>query len=942
MEKKDLELFFSRYIRDSKVTGDEIIGLCPFHSDTKRSFSANLKTGLFKCFAESCPVKQGNLIQFVIHLNKCSFSEAIKFLKKNYPSLLNISKSPLSQNIPEPELVNSWKESLLKTSSLLDFANVEMGWDRDLIKKFHLGFDGSKFTIPIYQNKKLINVRKYNPYPEKDKPKYSGITGHNQLAIYPEENLEERFLFLFEGEKDLLLANKLGIKGSITFTGGAGSYDIAFNKYFKNKKLRITYDNDEAGRRGAVRVSSFLKEFVEDIKILELPLKKEGEDFTDWVLKEKGTVKQFYSIEKEFPYYKEEKKDKEKEVNIVELVEASDHEYYFKKISTTATLVGRDLAPYLIPKKVEVSCSLTGRGRRCYNCELGRKGGVASFEFQPNDPLILSLVDTTDFQVKRIIKEKMRIYTFCNDFRYEVLKAQNIIRLKLIPNISYSSSFKEYTLREAFFLGTNIKSNQTYQFLGITLPNPKNQYATHIFYDAQPIETSLDKFKITTELKSKLEVFQKEEEQTVKEKLNLIYEDLSSNVTRIYGREDLLIAFDLAFHSILQFKFRGKIINKGWSDILILGDTKTGKTETAISLIEHYRLGDIASGESSSLVGLLGGLQQTQQRWHLTWGKIPLNDRKLLIIDETSGLTIEQIAALSEVRSSGIAEITKIQTEKTFARTRLIWLSNPRKALPLSYYSSGVEAVRNLIGRPEDISRFDYILTLGENEVSSEIMNEQKFKKIQHIYTTELCHYLILWTWTRKVKDIIFEKEVEEYILSKAIEMSKIYSSEFPLVTGAEQRIKLARMSIAVACRLFSTDEMGEKVIVKKEHVDFILDYLENIYNKSSFSYSLLSIPRRRVNELRKKEEILSILKQSGRGFLDFILNTNQLRLKDLEEISGWEKDRAREFLTLLLKVGALQKSYTYYRKTPAFINFLKKIRNEVSEEGISSEKGEF
>ena len=40
-------------IKKAKITGDQLIGLCPFHDDSNNSFSVNLKTGQWHCFAET-------------------------------------------------------------------------------------------------------------------------------------------------------------------------------------------------------------------------------------------------------------------------------------------------------------------------------------------------------------------------------------------------------------------------------------------------------------------------------------------------------------------------------------------------------------------------------------------------------------------------------------------------------------------------------------------------------------------------------------------------------------------------------------------------------------------------------------------------------------------------------------------------------------------------
>lgn len=413
---------------------------------------------------------------------------------------------------------------------------------------------------------------------------------------------------------------------------------------------------------------------------------------------------------------------------------------------------------------------------------------------------------------------------------------------------------------------------------------------------------------------------------TPKEKFDEIHEDLSHNVTRIYDRNDLLTAFDLAYHSVLGFWFQGRYIKKGWVEALIVGDTRCGKTETAERLINHYKLGELSSGENTTFAGIVGGLQQTQKRWNIIWGKLPLNDRRLLIIDEVSGLKYNDIANMSGIRSSGVAEITKVQTEKTFARTRLIWLSNPRIDQSVNYFNSGIDLIRNLIGKPEDIARFDFALILSSDEVPIDVINNAYKKQVEHKYKENACKNLVLWVWSRKPEEIIIDEETTEEILFASKRLSEKYSGDFPIVTPTEQKIKVAKLSIAAAGRLFSTTS-GSNIIVKTEHVAFIYSWLDKIYSKTCFSYDLWSKTRKEATSIRDEAEIEVQLSRYGDEFPVTLLELKQIRMTDLEEILGVERSEAKELLSFLLRKRAIKKMYGFYIKTPAFIGLLRKIQ---------------
>ena len=68
-------------IKKAKITGDQLIGLCPFHDDSNNSFSVNLKTGQWHCFAED---RGGNFLDFYAELNGCDTKEAYAKIMEKY------------------------------------------------------------------------------------------------------------------------------------------------------------------------------------------------------------------------------------------------------------------------------------------------------------------------------------------------------------------------------------------------------------------------------------------------------------------------------------------------------------------------------------------------------------------------------------------------------------------------------------------------------------------------------------------------------------------------------------------------------------------------------------------------------------------------------------------------------------------------------------------
>lgn len=77
----DYKTEYCSIIKKSKISGDNLTGLCPFHDDRNNSFSVDLKTGRWKCHAED---RGGNFTSFYAEINQMDTKEAYKEILKKY------------------------------------------------------------------------------------------------------------------------------------------------------------------------------------------------------------------------------------------------------------------------------------------------------------------------------------------------------------------------------------------------------------------------------------------------------------------------------------------------------------------------------------------------------------------------------------------------------------------------------------------------------------------------------------------------------------------------------------------------------------------------------------------------------------------------------------------------------------------------------------------
>ena len=76
-----IETVVGEYVRLRRSGPNRYMGLCPFHNETKPSFTVHVVHQFYKCF--SCGVS-GDVIKFVQEKEGLSFFEALKLLAGRY------------------------------------------------------------------------------------------------------------------------------------------------------------------------------------------------------------------------------------------------------------------------------------------------------------------------------------------------------------------------------------------------------------------------------------------------------------------------------------------------------------------------------------------------------------------------------------------------------------------------------------------------------------------------------------------------------------------------------------------------------------------------------------------------------------------------------------------------------------------------------------------
>lgn len=954
----DNEAFFINELKNVQRRGQEVKAECPFkelhesQTDNNPSLTVNLAKGVYYC--NSCHSK-GNIHTMYTHLYGLSNEEAWFQLGDALKIPRPDGTKPTRPDI-EVGLIQEYHQKLMNlTGPIRTMLRERRGLSDETLRMFQLGWDGERITIPVYDEfNTLVNFRRYKWNSTDDQYKVLNYTdelnnAYGEVRIFGIDKVVDTsidYIVWSEGEMDRLCAEQHGFPTACP-TSGAGSWKPEWTKLFRNKKrVYLAQDNDEAGRIASKKLCEKLYRVV-DVYIINWPehFPDKG-DITDFFTKCSQTSLDFKELLDSATQYidpsmTEERVANEVEAQEVHLSDSSEAAFYGKRLRIPVMVSGKDNTPYLCPKIIKASCgdAADADNKKCSNCQLALHAGEMQKIMTSTDKDVLKLIRCTENQQTAVIYDILGVNARCDRCSLEIKEHMNLEELRLIPKAEANFGFSkehEYVVRTGYYIGNSLKTNKRYTMAGYMYPDPTSQYATYVFDKAYPEKDLISDFELNEETLNYLKTFRVGPDQTVRDKFNEIHADLERNVTYIWERRNVAFAVDLVYHTVLNFYFQEQYVKRGWGELLIIGDSGQAKTTIVERLMHHYRLGELHSGESSRRTGLVYNMQQNNKRWFLVWGAFPLNDGGLITIDELSGLNEDDLAVMSDVRSSGLAKATGVITAETTSRTRAIYISNPRNGRQLNAETYGVTAVLKLMGKAEDVRRLDMAMSVASGDVDPALVNKslKDFPIVTHTYTSDACNARVLWAWSRRPDDVVFTEEAAQCILECATQMGAKYSSKVPIVEAADQRIKIARLAVAAACCVFSSDEAGQKVIVKPEHVEFVVDFMNELYCAKSFGYDKLSEQERITSDVsagnigKLRSLYLTLPLVDANEMSKILYQLPYFSRATLEDYTGLSKDDLKMLLKYLTNSHLVDKIKGDYRRLPLGTELFESLTN--------------
>ena len=498
-------------------------------------------------------------------------------------------------------------------------------------------------------------------------------------------------------------------------------------------------------------------------------------------------------------------------------------------------------ASYAVDKEIEFICPRTCPERyaekpKCtYALEVGRSSDKKSVvKIKPDDPYILMSVGNSVQRMLKMAASRSKIpCPKINNMKINVKSHHHVSQILIASSdqVMRERLFETKTSMEsknyvAYYVGPGgIQTGKEYMGFGKILQHPDDHKLTFVITKIEPLLGNLNDFVPTEEDKDRLMAFR-----DIPPAVRLT--SIAQQAVMVKDRNMEVLCALLTFFSPLQIRFNGRMLKRGWIETCFIGDSSQGKSHIPEGLMKFAGFYNQIAGSQATEAGVIGGVSSIDKKHYISWGMLPRCDKTLVFIDEMEKLQQKTgtLTALREVRSTGIATITKIVHGSRLARVRLITSANTKKHTSINDYRRGCQSLMEIMEGP-DVRRFDIICFFYPNTVDA----KQVFSKVTKekcIIDPEDFQLALRFVWTRSAEEIIIDDAATEAILEKSYDLYEKYkgAAQTVPIISLDVYEKIARIASASACwRLNTTD--FKTIQVTPEDAEIAFQLLDGIYS---------------------------------------------------------------------------------------------------------------
>lgn len=868
-----------------KLKKDWAVAYCPVcqtPGDRDDEACLLIKTDLTVCKCKNNGCVSGDINQLLGLLG-------LPLIEKEQPDLFDRTK------------LRRWQEQF--DSTTLDTASLL--WNKELCKCLGIGWTGKFFAIPIYKAGALTQVWKFAPGKAYNERYKQCVATDDGGSVFPDAEVRGHFA----GE-DLWITDNYADTIALLSAGEAALCAGGKNRWGENEVRLVLGLNPSrlivaapANKYGDSFCKTIRKLFGNTLPIRELHTGLGRPDITS-ALRDGADPAHMKEN------YQRIGTPEEEEVGPPEAVELVNmHTCVNRRATVTVTVRGKYSAPYFIPSRFRIECPESS-DKVCPHCDY--HNGYLMVVPESEYPSLVGVpIEKMEARLKRIVNPPAR----CPKLTPVVEKEDIIVmeECRVRPPYDTRASDEANIERRAFVVGTGLIPNNNYTLTGLVVPHAETQEICLVATEREDASVSIREDALCPFTEGK--------------NIDQLLLDLAYNVTHIYDRPRLHLWVLLTLFSPMAVRLNG-VRMRTYMETLLLGDTQTGKSQTAEAVFRHYGVGRKIDSAQATVAGVLGGVSEAEKgRKFVTPGILAESDGRIVMFEEIGCLAEGILKSMREARSSGVIEIGKIEKASYSARCRVLATANPNSGRrTMASYNHGCEAIFSILSDPADMRRFDFLHVVQADEA----VNIYRPSSVPALaYSSEDARKHLSWAWGLTEENIHFEAGFETRLKKRAIHLGLSGHESMPILTPTNAQERLLKLSCAFAALRASCTADRKGLVVTAADLDVAECLINEEYNQPPTGYFDYCSERRAEEQINDSAILFKRFRQldQPRETAQMLKNSiNFASLSDLQFSLALSNDiiAVKHLIAALLQQNCIKRINKLVVKTPAFVEWLK------------------